>query len=275
MKLATINGLTWHADPKLDLLIIHRSYDKSFQSIYSNAFGESTDNSGERGLYFGMLARLTKRVNLSAYYDQFTYTYLKWLTDDYSQGREVFFQLDFNVSRNSNMYIRFRNKVTERNSKETTLGIKDQVDLVKTNFRVHFDHRVNSRITLKSRIEYINFKYDDKVSTGFLMFQDVVYSFKKIPLKLYGRYAIFDTDDYDSRIYAYENDLLYVFSIPSYYYKGIRTYIMAKYKFGRKVDLWIRWGMFAYQNVDSISSGLEQINGRRKSDVKIQLKIKI
>ncbi len=275
MKFATVNGIAWHADPKLDLLFVHRKYDKGFQSIYSNAFGESSDNTGEQGMYIGMLARISKRINFSAYYDQFNYTYLKWLTDDYSHGREVFFQLDFKISRYSNLYLRFRNKITERNSKDETLGIKEQVELNKINFRVHYDQRINSRITLKSRIEYVNFKYDDQVSTGFLMFQDIVYSFKEIPLKLYGRYALFDTDNYDSRIYAYENDLLYVFSIPSYYYKGIRTYIMAKYRFGKKVDLWVRWGMFAYQNVDDISSGLEQINGKRKSDFKIQLKIKI
>mgnify|MGYP007042166935 CR=1 FL=1 len=55
--------------------------------------------------------------------------------------------------------------------------------------------------------------YDTDKSNGILLYQDLVYSFKEIPLKLSARYAIFDTDNYDTRLYAYENDLLYVFSI--------------------------------------------------------------
>ena len=96
----------------------------------------------------------------------------------------------------------------------------------------------------------------------------------EIPLKLSARYAIFDTDNYDTRLYAYENDLLYVFSIPSYFYKGMRTYLMLKYDFGENIDFWARWGLFSYANEDGISSGLETIYGSKKSDIKLQLKIR-
>jgi len=107
------------------------------------------------------------------------------------------------------------------------------------------------------------------------MFQDIIYKVPRIPLKLYSRFAIFDADTYDSRIYAYENDLLYVFSIPSYYNRGVRTYLMAKYDLGKSVDIWVRWGLWSYQNVDAISSGLEEIEGNQKMDIKLQLKIRL
>lgn len=274
-KAGIINGIVWHADPKLDLMVIHRYYDKSFHSIYSAGFGESSDNSGENGIYFGAQLRVNKRMSLSAYYDQFNFTYLKWLTDDYSAGRDFFAQADFVLSRNAKFYIRFKNKVTERNSDAEVAGIHDQIYLNRTTIRLNYDQRINSQLSIQSRIEWVNFMFDDRRSNGILLFQDIEFSFKKIPLKLYTRYAIFDSDDYDSRLYAYENDLLYVFSIPSYYYKGIRTYFMAKYEITPKIDLWIRYGLWSYQNVENISSGLEQIEGTRKSDIKIQLKIRL
>jgi hypothetical protein len=269
-----INGVAWHADPKLDLMIIHRYYDKAFQSIYSAGFGESSDNTGENGVYIGAQLRVNKRMSLSAYYDQFNFTYLKWLTDDLSQGRDFFAQADFVISRNSNFYIRFKNKITERNSKEEVDGIRDQVDLSRTTLRFNFDHRINSQWSLQSRVEWVSFMFDTERSQGILLFQDIQFSFKKIPLKLYTRYAIFDAENYDARLYAYENDLLYVFSIPSYYNKGIRTYFMLRYEITSKIDLWIRYGLWSYQNVDHISSGLEEIDGNRKSDLKVQLKIR-
>jgi len=275
LKFGTINGMTWHADPKLDLMVIHRYYDKAFHSIYSAGFGESSDNTGEQGTYIGALLRVNKKMSVSAYYDQFNFTYLKWLTDDYSSGRDFFAQMDVNLSRNTKIYIRFRNKVTERNSKTDVAGLHDQIEINKTSLRFNYDQRINSQLSLQSRIEWVNFLYDEEKSNGLLMFQDIEYTFKKIPLKVTSRFAIFDSDNYDSRIYAYENDLLYVFSIPAYYYKGMRSYLMLKYDISEKIDLWVRWGIWSYQNVDDISSGLEQINGTRKTDIKIQLKIKL
>jgi hypothetical protein len=50
---------------------------------------------------------------------------------------------------------------------------------------------------------------------------------------------------------------------------------MLKYDLGDKIDIWVRYGLWSYQNRDVISSGLEQIDGNRKSDLKIQLKIRL
>ena len=50
---------------------------------------------------------------------------------------------------------------------------------------------------------------------------------------------------------------------------------MARYEVTRKIDLWVRFGLWSYQNVDNISSGLEEIDGTRKTDVKVQLKIRL
>jgi hypothetical protein len=274
LKLGTVNGVSWHADPKLDLIAIFRAYDKGFQSLYSVGFGESSDNAAELGFYVGMNARLSKRVSMTAYFDQFKYTYFKWLTDDYSEGRELFAQFNFKVNRNSSFQVRFRNKITERNSKDDVTGVEGQVQLNKTNVRLNYDQRINSRISLKSRIEWTRFLYGEDKSNGLLLFQDFVYTFKKVPLKIYNRIAIFDADSYDARIYAYENDLLYVFSIPSYFNRGVRTYLMAKYEIGRSIDLWARWGIWSYHNVNTISSGLEEIQGPNKMDIKLQMKIR-
>ena len=272
LSLVTLNGVTWHADPRLDIVVLHRYIDKKNQAIYSAPFGGATSN--ENGVYIGVKAKLTKKFNLSAYYDQFTHSWLKWSTDGPSYGREVFVQADYKINYNSSMYIRLKNKVTQRDTKEDVIGIDHQVFINKTTLRLHYSQRISKQIILKSRIEGVMFSYDTEKSNGILLYQDLIYKFKKIPLKLSIRYAIFETDNYDTRLYAYENDLLYLFSIPSYYGKGIRTYVMAKYDIGKQIDLWVRWGMFSYANTTEISSGLERVDGALKSDIKVQLKIR-
>ena len=272
-SIAILNGMTWHADPRLDIVILHRYLDKKNQSLYSAPFGGSTTN--ENGIYLGAKAKISKHLNLSAYYDQFTNNWLKWLTDGPSYGREILVQADYKINYNSSLYIRFKNKITQRDTKDDVAGIDNQVFLNKTNVRLHYSQRISKQISVRSRIEVVKFLYDKDESNGVLLYQDLIYKFKKIPLKLSARYAIFDTDNYDTRIYAYENDLLYLFSIPSYYYKGARTYLMAKYDIGENIDLWVRWGLFSYANQTEISSGLETIYGSKKSDIKVQLKIRL
>jgi hypothetical protein len=72
----------------------------------------------------------------------------------------------------------------------------------------------------------------------------------------------------------YESNSPTVFSIPAYYYKGSRGYILFRYTFLKKFDLWIRYGNTIFVNKTSIGTGTEAINGSVKSDISIQLRMK-
>jgi hypothetical protein len=86
-----------------------------------------------------------------------------------------------------------------------------------------------------------------------------------------GRLAFFKTDDYDSRQYAYEKDMLYAFSIPAYYDTGTRHYLMARYNLTKDLKMWLRWSQTRYAKLDKISSGLNEINGNKRSEIKAQV----
>jgi hypothetical protein len=75
-------------------------------------------------------------------------------------------------------------------------------------------------------------------------------------------------------MYAYENDVLYYFAIPAYSGRGTRTYLTARYKIRRGIDIWLRYGQWFYNNQESIGSGLSTIDGNRKSEVRALLVFK-
>jgi len=56
---------------------------------------------------------------------------------------------------------------------------------------------------------------------------------------------MFDTDDYDNRLYAYESDAWLSFAFPAYYGKGIRNYVLLQYRLTHKIDVWVRWGILS------------------------------
>lgn len=84
------------------------------------------------------------------------------------------------------------------------------------------------------------------------------------------RLQYFETDDYNSRIYAYENDVLYGFSIPPFSDKGYRYYLNINYDVSKKLGLWLRWAQFIYKEKTTVGSGLDEISGNRRSEVKVQ-----
>ena len=109
-----------------------------------------------------------------------------------------------------------------------------------------------------------------KWNKGILMYQDVVLNFRKPQLSLYLRIAYFDTDSYDERLYAYENDVYYAFTVGSYYYQGMRAYLMLRYKI-QNLSIWLRVSRTHYLDRETISSGLTQIDKPHKTEVKAQV----
>ena len=127
---------------------------------------------------------------------------------------------------------------------------------------------------LKNRIELVRFQKGDANSeNGYLIYQDIVYHPKALPLNVSFRYGVFDTDSYNARIYAYETDVLYAYSIPAYSSKGVRTYLTLKYSL-KKIDIWLRYAQTYYSNKNIIGSGLNEIAGNTKTELTFQLRYK-
>src|SRR5690606_33358426 len=101
---------------------------------------------------------------------------------------------------------------------------------------------------------------------------DVLFSSLKSRFSANTRFAIFDTQGFNSRIYAYENDVLVSFSAPRFQNRGIRCYLNGKLKVGKNTDLWLRYAVTRYINVNEIGSGLDKIEGNKKSEVRAQLR---
>jgi hypothetical protein len=97
------------------------------------------------------------------------------------------------------------------------------------------------------------------------LLQEISYSFTKVPLTIWARYCLFNTGDWDSRIYTYENDLLYSFSIPALSGTGSRSYIMAKWKVGDFAELRIKYGI-----TSSVTTGKSLEN---TEEIKMQFRV--
>ena len=106
-----------------------------------------------------------------------------------------------------------------------------------------------------------------------MLAQDVGYQVNRA-LKLTARYALFDADDYDTRQYVYEQDVLLAVSVPALYGQGTRVYGIAEIRLNRAITLWLRYAETRYRHQAEVGSGLETIQGELRSEVKAQLRVK-
>jgi hypothetical protein len=272
--IAFINGLQANLDNRFAFSMIHRNYQKDYQNLKSVAFGENSQNANESGLFFGVDFSLASKWSVSAYCDFFSFPWLKYRTDAPSNGMEYLAKLTYLPSRRIEFYLQYRQKNKMQNSSESSIvHFLDETQRKSLRFNTSYNPLQN--VIIKNRIEFINYSVGNNYNkNGFLIYQDISYQLINLPIRISARYALFDTDTYDERLYAYESDVLYAFSIPAYYYKGSRFYLMMKYDVSKNVDLWLRYATTYYNGKNLIGSGLDEIQGSSKSEIKVQIMVK-
>lgn len=270
---AMLNGVMMSLDPRLSLSLLHRRFTPDYQSLFSVAFSENTRVSNENGLYLGLQARLSTQWHLHAYADHFSFPWMKFRTYAPSRGYDYLVQLNYRPQRRIEMYARYRIKNKPLNSPATDV-IRFLQDVKRQNIRLHASYPVSPSFTFRNRLEWVHFVHGKNKQNGFLIYQDIRYRSFASPWAITIRYAIFDTDGFDARIYAYENDVLYAFSFPFYSDKGHRAYIVARYRLNRNIDIQARLAQTIYTNRDEIGSGLDLIQGNTRTEIKAQMRLR-
>jgi hypothetical protein len=268
---AFINGLLISVDPRVDVSLVHRHIAKEYQAINANAFTENTSPSNENGLYGGITLRPTAAWRLDAYADIYRFPWLKYLVDAPSYGKDFLTQLTYTPNKQAEMYIRYRTETKQGNQSDNTTVTNYLVQLPKQNLRMQVSYKISTAIALRNRGEFV--WYDNKGDNsekGFLTFFDFIYKPLLKPFSGVLRLQYFETDGYNSRLYAYENDVLYSYSIPVFYDKGYRYYLTLNYDVSKKLSVWLRWAQTIYSDKDIIGSGLDEITGNTRSEVKLQ-----
>lgn len=234
---ALLTGCMLKPAPNTEFSLIYRNINKTYFSYFSNAFIESARVNDEHALYMGLKFFPAPCWIINVYSDFFRYKWIKYLTAAPSEGTEFFAQASYNPSIKTHFYLRFfqedkEQRLISENMKYNELQLINRI-------RFNFTHNLNDQISLRSRLEF-SFYSKQSSERGFLICQDVIYKPLEKPFTMNGRLAYFNTDGYNSRLYAYENDLLYSFSIPALYGSGIRSYFNFQHKLCSKFTLWFK-----------------------------------
>ncbi len=279
--IGSTTGLMISLHPKVDAAFQFRHYDRDFHTQYGFSFAERpTTLQNETGFYMGFKVYPSTRWTINAFFDQYAFSWNRFGAGFPSKGHEFLAQVDFKPRRGTWLYLRFRwdEKEEDATNAESVTRLEYLVPFHRTSLRLHMQTKINNQLEVRNRMEFSwyqkGFAWDlEKDTHGFMVYQDVMYK-PFYRLRLVGRFAVFDAPDYDSRIYAYENDIPGFFSIPPLYGVGTRSYLMVQVRLWRQMDLWVRYSQTRYFDTKTFGSSLETVNGNLDSEWKLQLRWK-
>jgi hypothetical protein len=269
---AMINGAMASLSPRISAVILHRNYDKTYHNFFSSAIGEGTETNNEQGWYAGLNYRLPGSLTLSLYGDYFKFPWLKYRVNAPSSGYEILSQLAYTRGKIFKAVVRFKREQKQQNP-DANSSNKRLENVIKYQYRLEWNLKINQKFNFHQRAEMAKYqKGIKKTETGFLIYQDAAYTPLSSRISGNIRIAFFNTPSYNSRIYAYEDNVLYSSGSGVYSGKGSRAYVNARYKLISKMDVWARYAIYFYQGIETIGSGLDEIAGNKKSEVKLQLR---
>ncbi len=275
--LGTVNGVLASLGPNVDASLLVRHYDVDFHTFYGNALSENTRDINESGLYIGLKVRPLPRWEVSAYFDQFRFPWLRYRVGAPSQGQDALLRVAFTPTKTGLLYVQYRARLKPLDL-PSSLGrpVPLPGQQLRHSLLFYCDVQPTPRLGLRTRLQASYLRADDNLPwrSGFVLSQDATVQLAR-RVSLAARYAVFDTDDYDTRQYMFEQDVLYAISAPALYGQGTRAYAMLQATLNKHFTIWLRYADTRYRHQATISSGLEEIKGNARSEMTAQVRYRL
>lgn len=256
--------------PVFRVAALLRYYATGYQSPMGSGFRASSGDCGELGAYLTGHLVLSRKVEADIFFDYYRLLWLSYRTDAPVPGMDAGLALSCNLSRKSTLTARYQWKSRPKNESED-MYMHRLDEQCRHRLRLQWSCAPLPVLKTKTEVSMVFNKSssDNQWRKGLLMYQDLACNILRPQLSLHLRIAYFDTDSYDERLYAYENDVYYAFTVGSYYYQGLRACLLLRYKVQR-FSVWVRISRTHYLNRNDISSGLTYIDKPHKTELKLQ-----
>ncbi|MEX2573510.1 MAG: hypothetical protein WD317_04400, partial [Balneolaceae bacterium] len=274
-----VSGVEMTAGDGTEFAIALRHYEPDFQSIFGSSFAEQSGTPrNEEGWYLGVRHRLREAVRLSAYFDRYHFPAPRYLTRQPTGGYDWLGMAEYRPDRQTELYLLVRQKVREQEYDDTDSAGRD-IRLLSRHrrlvARIQSGIQIHPRVRLRNRAEWTDIRpAGGGRAPGFLLYQDIRFQARH-NLQIDARVTLFDTDGFEARAYHFENDLLYVFSSTMLFDQGQRFYILFNYRPSEKIQVWFKASTTIYENRLVVGSGLDRLPRNHRSDIGMQVRLRL
>ena len=258
----TMVGSRFYPTNGVSLVALYRYYSPWFDNALGYAFSETSRINDENGGYIGIELSRWKNWHISGYGDVFYFSGYKYGLGDATKtiGYDALIDIRYNgisSSRNNDWYISLRARAKQK-------GISTYAA------RLTFDWQQGGwSLRTTADANYVQ-------SYGISLAQDIAYDFTPYtlhhtPLSIRLRLQGFDAREWNNRIYCYEHDVLYAFSIPAVYGLGGRAYVCLRWQIIPQLALYFRLSETVYAKTWASAHNRSQT----RTDIHLLLRAKL
>ncbi|MBU2649548.1 MAG: helix-hairpin-helix domain-containing protein [Bacteroidetes bacterium] len=260
-----------------ELSILYRNFSLRYDNLLNNPY-RTASGGCEQGVYAGVLLNVIAKWTLNAYIDLAWYPWLKFGTDAPSQSRKYKISIVHEINRNADLSLSANYGYSEKNRSTTQEYLHTLHSQESWKINLGFAYAASSSFSVRTKLGSNMVSIPEGqarvTSTGVSISQDLLYRPPDKSLAITFRWMLFDTDDYNSRIYQYEHDVLYAFSIPASYGSGLRCYLLIKTGITRGTELWFKTSLTRNLRKPG-GGGSNQTNRETSMEARIQLRIRL
>lgn len=239
---ALVMGLLKSLDPRLDLSIVYRNISPAYRGFQSNAFTQNSEANNERGQFISANFRINSISTLHAYSDYYCNKWPQYFSDGIRRGQSQTLLYSWDPKKKTNFYVRLQRRSRNTNMKIENSKTNALANERTANCRIHFSCSPLANFTIRQRVELSDYRRGvSDPERGFISYIELIYNPIGKAYSISSRITTVETGGYDSRIYAYERDVLSYYSIPALYNTGQRNYFLFEYKLSKQLQVWLKW----------------------------------
>ena len=238
-----IAGSRFYPTQGISLIALYRYYSPFFDNALGYAFSETSRLGDENGGFLGFDITRLKNWRFSGYADVFYFSGPKYgIPQSPTLGYDAMAEMQYHSPMTN-----YQSQITNHQwSLSLRLRARKKGDLSTYSARFQFNWQRDA-LSLRTNVDANltpNPLNTNPLTYGISIYQDLAYNFQmangKCPISFHLRLQAFDARNWDNRIYCYEHDVLYAFSIPAVYGLGGRAYLSLKWQIIPQLALYFR-----------------------------------
>lgn len=271
-----IGGVAVQMPPHGELIVLVRQYARGFVSPHGYAFGERNGvTQNEAGWYAGLDLRPAPGWRLTAYFDLYRFPGARFGVPRPAGGHEALVYVERAPRRWLRVSAQLRHETRDAGAEArdaTGRSLDALREETRQSVRLHADYAYSPALRLRARLELVRAAAPGLAdAVGRLLYQDV--RWHPAPrLRLDARIALFDVDRYEARVFTYEDDLTYTFSVPAFSGRGQRSYLRVGWRLSPGLTVEGKAAVTRWEDVETVGSGLDAVAGNRMREVRLQVR---
>lgn len=266
-SIAHIHILEYYPSSLTSFTLLYRDYPATYQAMYAKAFAEGGRVQNERGFYLGTTFHPLTKVTISMYGDVVKFPQPKYNIQEASSALDLYTLASYNFSQDTFFEVRYKFKRKEKNAKfpdeKTTTVLPYQTHKM----RLRYLKTLRSGWYFRTTVDFAQYRLENFDNEfGYMVSQNFGHRGHK-RIQGDGFFGYFNSDTYNARLYSYERNIMSTFYMPSFYGEGLRAALSMRWNIMDNLSFSVKASQTRYFNRDVISSGTEQIDSNKRTDI--------